>query len=76
MKPTIPEDPMESYYEMQTSYYISKDNFEKIDELKASNYKKVLKSLMADKPEIADNIGKKGYRYADMEKIVQTYNSH
>jgi len=76
LKPTIPEDPMESYTEIQTSYYISKDSFEGIEELKASNYKKLLKTLMADKPEIADNIGKKGYRYNDIEKIIQAYNSH
>jgi len=76
LKSTIPEDPMESYTEMQTSYYISKDSFENIEELKSSNYKKVLKSLMADKPEIADNIGKRGYRYDDMEKIIMEYNAH
>lgn len=76
LKPTIPEDPMESYTEIQTSYYISKDNFESIQELKSSNYKKILKSMMADKPEIADNIGKKGNRYDDMEKIIQAYNTH
>lgn len=76
LKPTIPEDPMESYTEMETSYYISKDSFESIQELKSSNYKKLLRSLMADKPEIVDNIGKKGYRYDDMEKIIKEYNSH
>lgn len=76
LKPTIPEDPMESYTEMQISYYISKDNFENIEELKISNYKKVLKSVMADNPEIAEKIGKRGYRYDDMEKIIKEYNSH
>ena len=56
---------------------LKRDPFAKnIEELKSSNYKKVLKSLMADKPEIADNIGKKGHRYDDIEKIVQAYNAH
>ena len=76
LKPTIPEDPMESYTEMQTSYYISKDNFENIQELNNSNYKKILKSLMADKPDLADEIGKKGHRYNDIESMVQAYNSN
>lgn len=76
LKPTIPEDPMESYTEMQTRYYISKDSFESIQELNNSNYKKILKSMMSDKPEIANNIGKKGHRYNDMEKIIKVYNSH
>ncbi len=76
LKPTIPEDPMESYTEMQTRYYISKDNFESIQELKSSNYKKILKSMMADQPELSNNIGTKGHRYDDIEKIVQAYNSN
>jgi len=76
LKPTIPEDPMESYTEMQTSYYISKNNFENIQELNNSNYKKILKSIMADKPDLAKEIGKKGYRYKDIESMVQAYNTH
>ena len=75
LKPTIPEDPMESYTKIHTIYYISKDNFENIQEIKSSNYKEILKSMMADQPELADDIGKKGYRYGDIEEIVQAYNS-
>ena len=76
LKPTIPEDPMESYTEMQTSFYISKDNFESIQELNNSNYKKILKSMMADKPTVADHIGKKGHRFNDIVRIIQAYNLH
>jgi len=76
LKPVIPADPMESYTKMHTTYYISKDNFENIQELKSSNYKEILKSMMADQPELASKIGKRGYRYGEIEEIVLAYNSN
>lgn len=72
---TIPEDPMESYTKTYTTYYISKGNNELI-ELHCANYKDVLASYMNDKPEVSSQVGKKGYKFNELEDIIEDYNKN
>lgn len=70
---TVPQDPSESFTTTYTSYYISKGSDDLV-ELKCSNYKKVLKAQMKDKPELVAKVGTKGYRFAQLEEIISDYN--
>lgn len=72
---TIPLDPFESYFKTFTTYYISKANNDLV-EVHCANYKDVLNDQMADKPELTAKIGQKGYKYSDLETIVQVYNKN
>jgi hypothetical protein len=71
---TVPQDPLEDFTKVYTTYYVSKGEGEMV-EVSCSNYKKVLKAHMNDKPEVAEKIGEKGYRMSDLESIVDAYNS-
>ena len=70
---TIPEDPAESYTTTFTTFYVSKGKGE-LQELTCSNYKKVLRSQMEDKPEIASKVGSKGYKFPQLKEIIGDYN--
>ena len=70
---TIPQDPLDPFTKVYTTYYVSKGDNELV-EVNCSNYRKVLKEQMADKPEVADKIGSKGYRLPDIQEIVEAYN--
>ncbi|MEZ5199085.1 MAG: hypothetical protein R2764_22690 [Bacteroidales bacterium] len=74
LKPTIPEDPMESYTEIRTVYYVGNSNDETIKELTQTNYKKILLSHLTDKPEVATKIGNKGNKFVNVECIFMAYN--
>lgn len=76
LKPTIPEDPMESYTEACTVYYIGDPKSENIKELTHTNYKKILLSQMTDKPEVTTKIGSKGNKFINVEGIFMAYNSN
>lgn len=70
---TIPEDPTVPYTKSITTFYLSQGN-DHLTEVHCGNYRKVLRTHMQDKPEIAEKIGKKGYKFNDLEGIVQAYN--
>lgn len=74
LKATIPEDPMESYTEIRKSYYIGSNNQDIIQEITFANYKNLLSSEMSECPKLAENLGKKGYKFADMEMIIKEHN--
>ncbi|MCF8369032.1 MAG: hypothetical protein K9G76_08300 [Bacteroidales bacterium] len=68
------ENPMQPYFEKQTVHYLGNENESVVSELTVMNYRKTLKKLMSDKPAIVQKIGKKGYRYHDLERIIREYN--
>lgn len=72
---TISEDPMESYTVAYTDYYISKGD-DQLVEVCCGNYKKILRGFMGNNPELADKLGSKGYRFKDLEQIVNAYNQY
>ncbi|MEZ5083951.1 MAG: hypothetical protein R2750_10965 [Bacteroidales bacterium] len=74
LKATIPEDPMESYTETKKSYFIGTENKDVIQELTFANYKELLLAELIDCPKLADNIGKKGYRFANLDTIIDKHN--
>ena len=76
LKPTIPEDPMESYTETETTYYIGKANDEKVEKITMTNYKKLLMSHMTGNPDVTTKIGSKGYKFVNVEGIFMAYNSN
>jgi hypothetical protein len=75
LKPTIPEDPMESYTETHTRYFVGNPNEEIIEEITIANYKKVLLNHLEDNDEIATKIGSKGYKFINVEGIFIAYNA-
>lgn len=73
LKPTIPEDPMESYTEIRRSYYIGENNNETIRELTFANYKDLLTNELTECPKLAENIGKKGYKLTNLDMIINDH---
>lgn len=73
IKATIPEDPMESYTEIKRSFYIGTNSPDIIKEITFANYKTLLKSEMSECPRLAETIGKKGYKFANMETIIEEH---
>ena len=45
-------------------------------EMNRENFKSVLKDLVADYPELRAKVGKKGYGYNKISKIVTEYNDN
>jgi len=76
LKPTIPENPMESYTETQTQYYVGIPNDENIEKITMTNYKKLLQSHMTGNPDVTAKIGSKGYKFVNVEGIFVAYNSN
>ena len=74
LQSTIPEDPLESYTRVHTRYYLETENPDVIIHIHSMNYKTVLLSYFTDKPELLEKIGKKGYRFNDLDKIITAYN--
>lgn len=75
LKSTIPEDPMEDYFETKTSWYVCNSDGDAVIKLTSTNYKKVLSAYCVGKTELLEKIGKKGYRFNDIKKIIQDYNA-
>ncbi len=75
LKPIIPEDPMESYTETKTLYFIGNTNDDTVSEITPTNYKKLLASHMSNNPEVTTKIGSKGYKFVNVEGIFMAYNS-
>jgi hypothetical protein len=75
LKSTIPEDPMEDYFETKITLYVCNINGDEVTKLTSSNYKKVLSAYCDGKTELLEKIGKKGYRFNDIQKIIQEYNA-
>lgn len=73
LPPAVPQEPMESYTKIVTVFYVTKGENELI-EINCSNYKKVFRAQMSDKPELTSNIGRRGYKFSDMRKIIDIYN--
>jgi hypothetical protein len=60
--------------DQETAFFILPKNGEAAIRLYRFNYKKILREHLASKPEIANQIGSKGYRYDDIQAILQAYN--
>jgi hypothetical protein len=45
-------------------------------EVNRKNFKSVLKDLVADFPELSTKVGKKGYGYSKISKIISEYNNN
>jgi len=75
LKTTIPEDPMESYTETHTRYFVGNPNEDIIIEITNTNYKKVLPNHLEDNSEISAKIGSKGYKFVNVEGIFLAYNA-
>jgi len=54
--------------------YIQKENKELISITKA-NYRKVLKEMTAEYPELQARVGSRGYGFKHVSKIISTYNA-
>lgn len=76
IKTTIPENPMESYTETETNYYIGNANEESVKKITMTNYKKLLMSHMTGNSEVSTKIGSKGYKFVNVEGIFMAYNSN
>ncbi len=76
LKPTIPENPMESYTETQIRYYVGNANNETVSEITPTNYKKLLASHLSNNNEVTTKIGSKGYKFINVEGIFMAYNSN
>ena len=55
-------------------FYIGDDASSNLIFVHQSNYKEVLKAKTQDCPELYDKIGKKGFKYKNLENIVAYYN--
>ena len=62
------EDPRDN------AYYISSPGTELVLRLEPENYELVLKQVLRDCPELTEQIGKKKYRFRNLEQIVRYYN--
>jgi len=76
IKRTIPENPMESYTETVTKYYIGDPNDDMVQKITITNYKKLLMSHMNENTEVTTKIGSKGYKFINVEGIFMAYNSN
>lgn len=76
IKRDIPENPLESYTEIQTFYYIGNPNEEVVKKITTTNYKKLLSSHMANNTDVTTKIGSKGYKFINVEGIFMVYNSN
>ena len=59
-------------YPFEHFFYVEKDN--ELIKVDRSNFKKAVKRIVADYPELKAKIGKKGYGYKHMTKIIAEYN--
>lgn len=55
--------------------YLQKADEKGLKELNKTNYKKLLKSMTADCPYLKDKIGRKGYLFRNVPKILKEYNT-
>jgi hypothetical protein len=70
---TIPQEPATSYTKSYTAYYVARGDGD-LTEIHCANYKKVLKAQMKDNTDLAGKIGKKGYKFQDIERVISDYN--
>jgi len=56
------------------NYFVEKDG--QMIEVNRENFKSVLKDLVADYPELRAKVGKKGYGYSKISKIITEYNDN
>jgi len=56
------------------NYFVEKNG--QMIELNRTNFKSVLKDLVADYPELSAKVGKKGYGYSKIAKIIKEYNGN
>ena len=58
----------------QIQWFLLKEDTGKKIEVTKFNYKSVLKLLLANRPDLINQLGKKGYRFKDIPSIVEEYN--
>ena len=68
------QNPTMDYIQKKNVYYIGKEEDGKINKITRFNYKRILKEHLSGNPELANKIGTKGYRYGDLEKILNEHN--
>ncbi|NJN76920.1 MAG: hypothetical protein HC803_00165 [Saprospiraceae bacterium] len=56
------------------NYFVEKDG--QMIALDKSNYKEILKDLVADYPELKTKIGRKGYNYSSIAELIEEYNDY
>ena len=56
------------------NYFVEKDG--QMIEVNRKNFKSILKDLVADFPELSTKVGKKGYGYSKISKIISEYNNN
>lgn len=61
-------------YVFQRFFYIEKDG--EMIKITKRKFKKTVKNLVASHPELQEKIGKRGYRYKSMARIVKEFNSY
>lgn len=72
---TIPEDPLVSYTQTYTTYYIAKGENDLL-EIHCANYKEVLKTQMSDNQELSAKVGKRGFKFKELGSIIESYNKN
>lgn len=61
--------------DVDNAYYVSSQDTELIIRLKKENYDIILQQVLKDCPQVTDNIGKKKFRWNNLDRIVATYNT-
>ena len=61
-------------YTFQRFFYLEKDG--EMIKITKRKFKKTIKKLVASHPELQEKIGKRGYRYKSMARIIKEFNSY
>jgi len=75
-----PAVPFEESYTPDTAYetewYLLKEDTGQIVQVTKFNYKPVFKLLLTKRPDIIQKLGKKGYRFKDIQLIIKACNEN
>jgi hypothetical protein len=73
-----PAVPFEESYAPDTAYetewYLYKEDTGQTVQVTKFNYKSVFKLLLTSRPDIVLKLGKRGYRFKDIQAIIKAYN--
>ena len=73
-----PAVPFEESYAPDTAYetewYLFKEDTGQTVQVTKFNYKSVFKLLLPNRPDLIQKLGKKGYRFKNIQTIIESYN--
>lgn len=68
------EEAYAPHLQFKKLYYIGPSNSWIVEEINEKNYRFRLKAYTKDCPDLRDKIGSRGYRFGDIQHIVEEYN--